>query len=443
MEPKPQHTGPGSLTLRRHPHGDKAEIVKTIRWVAMFALLLFLTLIVVFLLTNDYRNALASGIGIIPIGISILLLRREAVALPSAILAVTIILLITWLATHGQGVHDVGVMGYPVILIVAGLILRGRVIQYLTLLVIACLAWLVFGEVTGLYRSRGFDASNPQDFFIVSIIILIAGNAISRLVQNVYQNLEQAESEIRVRKRAEAEREALIQRLRAKNQELDRFALRVSHDLKTPLITIGGYLGYLDMDIKSGNHERAEKDLAQIGEAARSMGKFVDELLDLSRVGRIVNPPAEASFKEIVQDALKAAEGQIEAKQVRVEVEAGLPSVFVDRTRIVQVVQNLVTNAVKFMGAQPQPTIHIGFEEKDGEPVFFVRDNGIGIAPEHHETIFELFIKLDPDIEGTGIGLGLVKKIIEVHQGKIWVESEPGAGATFKFTLGNVPRIKG
>jgi signal transduction histidine kinase len=431
------------MTLRRHPHGDKNEIARTIRWVALMSLLLFLTLIVAYLLIGDRRNALASGIGIIPIGLSLLWLRRGAVALPSAVLAVTIILLITWLATFGQGIHDIGVMGYPVILIVAGLILHGRVIQYLTLLIIACLGWLVFGELAGWHQPLGYEASQPQDFFIVSVIILIAGNAISRLVRNVYQNLEQAESEITVRKRAEAEREKLIQRLRAKNQELDRFALRVSHDLKTPLITIGGYLGYLDMDIKSGNHVRAEKDLTQIGEAARSMGRFVDELLDLSRVGRIVNPPTEASFEEIVQEALKAAEGLIQARQVRVEVEAGLPSVLVDRARIVQVVQNLITNAVKFMGDQPHPMIRIGFEEKGGEPVFYVSDNGIGIAPEQHEAIFELFIKLDPDIEGTGIGLGLVKKIIEVHHGRIWVESEPGKGAAFKFTLGNPPQRQG
>jgi signal transduction histidine kinase len=95
------------------------------------------------------------------------------------------------------------------------------------------------------------------------------------------------------------------------------------------------------------------------------------------------------------------------------------------------------------MGTQPKPRIAIGFEEVDGEHIFSVSDNGIGIAPEDHARIFELFNKLDPNTDGTGIGLGLVKKIIEVHHGRIWVESEPGKGSTFKFTLQEIPRING
>jgi signal transduction histidine kinase len=263
------------------------------------------------------------------------------------------------------------------------------------------------------------------------------------LVNNVYTNLFRAEQEIKMREKAEQEREATIHQLKRKNQELDRFAMRVSHDLKTPLITLAGFLGYLDRDIKAGNKERAEKDFAQINEAAKTMGKFVDELLDLSRVGRITNPPASVPFDGIVVDALKAADGLIQEQQVRVVVEAIFPFVHVDRARIVQVLQNLITNAVKFMGEQPEPTITIGFEEINGEHIFCVGDNGIGIAPEHHERIFELFNKLDPTSDGTGIGLGLVKKIIEVHHGRIWVESEPGKGSTFKFTLRDIPKING
>ena len=172
------------------------------------------------------------------------------------------------------------------------------------------------------------------------------------------------------------------------------------------------------------------------------MGKFVDELLDLSRVGRIVNPPSDVAFDAIVQDALTAAEGILKAKQVQVKVEAILPFVHVDRVRIVQVLQNLITNAVKFMGDQTQPVIRIGFDEVDGEHIFSVRDNGIGIAKEHQERIFELFSKLDPNTDGIGIGLGLVKRIIDTHGGRIWIESEgEGKGSTFKFTLRKQPEI--
>lgn len=443
MKNRPASNEPRSTSLRRYPQGDKTEIISTVQWVALASLFLFLSLTVVFLLSELYVDALILAIGIIPILVSIRLLKRNTVSVPSSILAMTIILLITGLATTGQGIHDIGILGFPVILIVAGLILRGRMILSLAILIIACLGWLVFGEQLGWYQAQPVEPGGPQDFFVTSVIILVAGNAIFRLVRNVYFNLTQAEREIESRRQAEDEREKLIRQLQLKNQELDRFAIRVSHDLKTPLITLAGFLGYLEKDLKAGNGERAEKDMIQINEAAKTMGKFVDELLDLSRVGRIVNPPREVPFEEIVQEALKAAEGIFAARQVQVEMDAGFPLVHVDKLRVVQVMQNLITNAVKFMGEQPRPRIQIGHEEVDGEQIFFVRDNGIGLGSEHHERIFGLFNKLDPKTEGIGLGLGLAKRIIEVHHGRIWVESELGKGATFKFTLAPSVKIKG
>ena len=309
----------------------------------------------------------------------------------------------------------------------------------LAFFIILCIGWLTFGNYFGLYDLDPILQTYPQDFFIASIIILVAGNAVFRLVRNVYQNLSKAEDEIEIRNKAEREREALIHQLKLKNQELDRFAVRVSHDLKTPLITVAGFLGYLEQDVKSGNQERMEKDLAQINEAAKKMAKFVDELLDLSRVGRIINSPKDVGFEEILTEALNASDGILKAKQVQVEIDPIFPFVHVDRSRVVQVMQNLITNAVKFMGDQTQPIIQIGFEEIDGEHIFSIKDNGMGIAPGDHERIFELFNRLNPEIDGTGIGLGLVKRIVEMHHGKIWVESSPGNGATFKFTLARAP----
>ena len=436
MTPGKVYKEPVPQLLRRHPQGKKVEIANTVRWVGFSALGIFLTLTITYLLVGSYANALATSIGIIPIIVSLILIRRdEAVSVPSTILAVTIILLITSLATLNQGMYDIGLLGFPVILIVAGLILRGRAVMYLAILIIVCMAWLVFGDLWNLYEPVYLSQVDLDDFFIGSVIILVAGNAVYRLVKNVYRNLHIAEQEIKMREEAEEKREAVIQQLKRKNQELDRFAVRVSHDLKTPLITLAGFLGYLEKDLKAGDSNRAAKDFVQINDAAKTMGKFVDDLLDLSRVGRIANPPKEVPFDGIVLDALKAAEGLIQARQVQVEIEAIFPFVHVDRARIVQVMQNLITNAVKFMGDQPNPKITIGFEEVDGDHIFSVSDNGIGIAPENHERIFELFNKLDPNSDGTGIGLGLVKKIIEVHGGKIWVQSELGKGATFFFTL--------
>jgi signal transduction histidine kinase len=297
------------------------------------------------------------------------------------------------------------------------------------------MAWLVFGDMTGLYSPVIILKSRAEDFFFASAIVLITSNAVHLLVRNTHRSLQRAQDEIVEREKAEKQREELVQQLKLKNQELDRFAITVSHDLKTPLITIAGYLGYLEKDMLAGNKERVSKNLGQINDAAKSMGKLVDEILDLSRIGRIHNPPRAVSFEDIVQEALKAAKGLLKEKQVQVKLGSGFPIVYCDFTRIAQVVQNLITNSVKFMGEQTEPLIEIDAEERGGEYVFFVRDNGMGIDPKYHEQIFGLFNKLNANTDGLGIGLGIVKRIIEVHGGRIWIESELGKGTSFYFTL--------
>lgn len=227
----------------------------------------------------------------------------------------------------------------------------------------------------------------------------------------------------------------LLNELREKNEELQSFTYTVSHDLKAPLVTISGFMGYLEQDARKGDVERLNKDIQRINEAVVKMQRLINELLELSRIGRLMNPPEDVSFGEIVREALELVDGPLKARQVKVEVEADLPSVCGDRARLVEVVQNLVDNSVKFMGDQAHPLVEIGMD-RSRERTFFVRDNGIGIEPEQQERVFGLFNKLDAQTEGTGIGLALVKRIIEVHGGKIWVESEgTGKGSTFYFTL--------
>jgi len=137
----------------------------------------------------------------------------------------------------------------------------------------------------------------------------------------------------------------------------------------------------------------------------------------------------------LVSEALELAHGQLTEKQIQVKVDAEFPVVQVDRVRMVEVLQNLIVNATKFTRQNEKPIIEIGTQIVHGQQTFFVKDNGIGIAPEYHQKVFGLFDKLDAKSEGTGIGLALVKRIIEVHGGTIWVESEIGKGATFFFTL--------
>ncbi len=243
--------------------------------------------------------------------------------------------------------------------------------------------------------------------------------------------------EITERKKAEAEREALITELEKKNAELEQFTYTVSHDLKSPLVTIIGFLAYLEGDARKGNFDRLKQDIARIEQAVNKMQILLKDLLELSRIGRLMNPPVKVLFTDIVNEALELVHGQLDARKVRIELQdiQGV-SISGDHMRLVEAFQNLLDNAAKFMGNQPAPMITIG-STKDGrnERIFYVQDNGIGIASEYHERIFGLFNKLNSSTEGTGIGLTLVKRIIEVHGGRIWLESRPAEGATFYFTL--------
>jgi signal transduction histidine kinase len=236
------------------------------------------------------------------------------------------------------------------------------------------------------------------------------------------------------------QRQTFINELESKNAELERFTYTVSHDLKSPLVTITGFVGYLEKDALAGNQERIRSTVQRITTAAQKMQSLLNDLLELSRIGRIMNAPEKVPLEEIVLEAMERVRGQLEARQVEVKIQSNLPILYCDRARLVEVMQNLIDNSTKYSTSQSAPCIEIGSQEDlHGQTVNFIRDNGIGIDPKFHDRIFGLFNKLDVRTEGTGIGLALVKRIIELHGGKIWVESDLGKGATFFFTLPNMP----
>jgi PAS domain S-box-containing protein len=244
--------------------------------------------------------------------------------------------------------------------------------------------------------------------------------------------------DVTARKRAEAERDALIEELERKNAELERFTYTVSHDLKSPLITIRGFLGSIEKDIKESRFDRLGADVERIFAAAARMHRLLDELLSLSRIGRVANPPERVVFADLAREAMAVVRGRLDAARVRVDIAENLPDVHGDRSRLLQVLQNLLDNAAKFMGDQKEPVITIGTRSaaSEGRPVFFVRDNGAGIAPADLEKVVGLFEKVDERSEGTGVGLAIVKRIVEVHGGKLWLESAGrGLGTTVCFTL--------
>ena len=224
--------------------------------------------------------------------------------------------------------------------------------------------------------------------------------------------------------------------LNLKVAELERFTYTVSHDLKSPIITIKGFTGSLEKDLLMGNYERMAEDLKRVSNAADKMNDLLRDLLELSTIGRVINTPEPVDMSLLVDDVLAQLAGPLKNHNMTVIVQSGLPTVKCDRRRIGEVIQNLIENSINYMGDQKAPRIQFGLREEPGNIIFFVQDNGIGIDEKYHKIIFGLFNKLDAKCEGTGVGLALVKRIIEVHGGQVWVESDGlGKGSRFCFTL--------
>ena len=257
-------------------------------------------------------------------------------------------------------------------------------------------------------------------------LTMVIGTVISLLLFALFRSLIT---------RAEAQRVS-ESNYRNKNSELERFIYTLSHDLKSPLVTISVFLGYLEVDITSSDQARIEKDIGYIRSAADKMGVTLAELLELFRVGRAPATIEKVRFEDVVGEALQLVAGGISARGVNIAVTESELVLSGVRARLVEIWQNLIENAVKYMGNQVEPRIDIGYEMENGETVFCVRDNGMGIAPCYQQNIFGLFNQLDVGSEGSGLGLALVKRIVETYAGRIWVESEGGGhGSCFRFTL--------
>jgi signal transduction histidine kinase len=264
----------------------------------------------------------------------------------------------------------------------------------------------------------------------------------SNLIQTTAA-LEQSEEdrnalhqEVQRRELLEQEREALMVDLEERNEELERYAYTISHDLKSPLYTIQGFTGFLERDIGKGNPESMLNDLAKIREAVLTMANLLDDILKLSRLDTVTDEVKPVSLDEVIEQAQSMLSIEIEESGVEIRLETDQPIVAAQPQRLTEVFQNLISNAVKFMGDQQQPVIEIGARSEGDWVHCHVRDNGSGIAPEYQDRVFNLFERLESGIQGTGVGLAIVKRVIERHGGRVWIVSDgEGQGCSFEFTL--------
>jgi light-regulated signal transduction histidine kinase (bacteriophytochrome) len=232
-----------------------------------------------------------------------------------------------------------------------------------------------------------------------------------------------------------AEKRQAQEELARSNQELEQFAYVASHDLQEPLRMVATYTQLLAERYRGKLDESAEKYMHYAVDGALRMQVLIQDLLAFSRVGRPGTDCKLTDCNAVMQAVLQNLQTAIQESGARIEC-GSLPTVMADGSQLLQILQNLVANAIKFRGALPI-VIRVAAERQEREWRFAVSDNGIGIAPEHAEQIFVIFRRLHTRDEypGSGIGLAICKKIVEQHGGRIWVESCPGQGSAFKFTL--------
>lgn len=299
----------------------------------------------------------------------------------------------------------------------------------------------IYAKWMGAYEPAEADFHEVLKRFLwvlVPILLILAGSllwsyALRRTVRRRTLDLRR---EIAERRRREAEIRAKNLELDEKNAELERFTHTVSHDLKSPLVTLKTFLGFLERDLQAGETEQVKKDLGYMHGAADKMHGLLSDLLELSRVGRVEENPEILTFTELAEAARDLVLGAIDQEQAEVRILPSALTLRGNRARLVEIWQNLIDNAVKYRHPDREPEIEIGVETTAEGPVFFVADNGRGIDPRYQEKIFGLFNQLDPTAPGSGLGLALVKRIVELYKGRIWVESAgDGAGSRFRFTL--------
>ncbi len=301
-------------------------------------------------------------------------------------------------------------------------------------------------EIVGVLdiQSPQKNAFDDNDVMVMETLADQVAVAIenARLYEKLQRELAERVRIEAIRARAEKRLEHYAAELERSNRELEQFAYITSHDLQEPLRMVTSYLQLLERRYKGALDEDADDFIAYAVDGATRMQMLIRDLLTYSRVSTHAKPFEPTNCNDILNHARANLEIAIHESAATVTSD-DLPTITADATQLTQVFQNLIGNAVKFRRKEEPPRVHVTAERKEDEWLFSVRDNGIGIAPEHTERIFLIFQRLHTRDEypGTGIGLAVCKKIVERHGGRLWVESEPGKGSTLYFTIPAISKI--
>lgn len=267
-------------------------------------------------------------------------------------------------------------------------------------------------------------------------------NEVSSAFNAMTDELSAARTELEHKNKALADNLQIVeeqkQDLEKVNRELDNFVGTVSHDIRSPLTGISGYATILDNNYRDGLDKRAQRCIGGIKNGVERMNNMIIDLLELTKISRVRNPYEETNMDDLIDSIIARLEYRIAEKDVDVKIQDAMPTVFCDRIKIGEVFHNLISNGLKFSSkVERRPEIEIGYVDNKEDVEFWVKDNGIGIAPEDQEKVFGIFKRLDTakEYEGTGAGLSIVKQIVEEHKGRIWINSEVGLYTAFHFTI--------
>jgi signal transduction histidine kinase len=248
--------------------------------------------------------------------------------------------------------------------------------------------------------------------------------------------LVKAKEEVEQKKEQVEEQKKMLEQV---NKELDSFVYTASHDLRAPLRGISSFASFLEEDYKDKLDKEGKDYLREIREGTDRMNQLIEDLLMLSRISRIKNPYEDVNINELLTSVIKRIEFDIKEKKVDLRIQPDMPTIRCDRIKMNEVFLNLINNAIKFSAKnnKDNPKVEVGYALEEGNHKFYVKDNGIGIDPKYHSQLFGIFKRLHTakEYEGTGAGLSIVKRVIDDHGGKVWIDSQEGKGATFYFTI--------
>lgn len=249
------------------------------------------------------------------------------------------------------------------------------------------------------------------DFVLASIVDITERKTIEKKLQSAYEQVQQ------------------------KNQEMEQFVYTVSHDLKAPLVTSTSFIGFLREDISKKNFDEVPDSLDRLEKAHKRMQELINDLLQLSRVGRIDLNMESVDPLPLLEEVVENNSENLKKKKIKINIHKPAPKILADPKRISQVFDNLINNAIKYASDVPSPEIQIFYKDQPNEVHICIKDNGPGIEPQYHKKIFGLFQRLQADKEGTGVGLTIVSRIIQLHSGRVWIDSDLGRGAEFWISL--------